>query len=147
MELVLAMVCDQAGVDREGKLDIRGGFNDLYAPGFPAKQDRMTLVLVVEWDRGDHGRYQFKADLVDPDGRPTLTVRGHTDVDARGEDRPPARTRLLMPLEDVVFPQPGPYRLRLRMKGREMEGPALHLIRSETQPEPAAGPAHPEGPA
>lgn len=139
MELVLALVCDDARVDDQGKLHVQGAFNDLYAPGFPAKQDRMVLVLVLEWDRTDHGRYQFSVDLVGPDGSPSLTLRGHSDVDARTGDRPPARTRLLMPLENVVFPEPGPYRLRVRMKGREVEGPALHLVRSEPAPEPAGG--------
>jgi hypothetical protein len=140
MELVLGLVCEEARVDAEGKLDVRGAFNDLWAPGFPAKQDRMVLVLVVEWDRGDHGRYKFSVDLVGPDGSPTLTVDGHSDVDDRGEDRPPARTRLLLPLEDVVFPRPGPYRLRMRVKGREMDIPALHLARSDIRPEPAGAP-------
>ena len=143
MDLLLALVCDDARPNDEGKLDIHGVFNDLYAPGFPAKQDRMVLVLVVEWDRSDHGRYTFKLDLLGPDGRPTLTVDGHTDVDERPADRPPARTRLVMPLEEVVFPQPGAYRFRLRVKGRDLGGPALYLIRSEAPSEPMTPPAAP----
>lgn len=136
MELALGLVCDDARVDDDGKLDVTGAFHDLYAPGFPAKQERMVLVVALEWDRGDHGRYQFTVDLVDPEGRPSLTVRGHTDVGAREEDRPPARTRLVMPLEDVVFPVPGPYRFRIQAKGRELDGPTVHLVRSEPAGEP-----------
>lgn len=139
MELVLGVLCDEAHVDEAGKLNIHGGFNDLFAPGFPARQDRMVLVLVVEWDRDDHGRYRFTADLVDPAGKPTMTVSGHSDVAARRDDQPPARTRLLMPLENIVFPVPGPYRLRLSMKGRSIEGPALHLVRSDVT-QPTGGP-------
>ena len=142
MELALGLVCDEAHVDPEGKLDVRGAFHDLYAPGFPAKQDRMVLVLALEWDAGDHGRYQFTVDLVDPEGRPSLTVRGHSDVDAREEGRPPARTRLVMPLEEVVFPVPGRYRFQVKVKGRELEGPAVHLVRTDPRPEPI-----PTGPA
>lgn len=148
MELALALVCDDARTNEEGKLDVHGVFNDLYAPGFPAKQDRMVLVVVVEWDQVDHGRFSFKVDLLDPEGRPTLTVDGHTDVDERPPDRPPARTRLVMPLEDVVFPVPGPYRFRLRVKGRTMKGPAVHLVRAEPTSEPAdIGPGRAETPA
>lgn len=128
MELLLALVCDEAGESPEGKLDLTGVFNDLFAPGFPARQDRMVLVLAVEWDRADQGRYNFRVDLVDPDGEPALTVDGHTDVDPRPADRPPPRTRLVLPLEGVVFPKPGAYRFRVRMKGHEFEGPPLHLM-------------------
>lgn len=135
MRLQLALVCDEAGEGPEGKLDVRGAFNDLYAPGFPAKQDRMVLVTVVEWDRDDQGRYRFRVDLEDPEGNPSLTVEGHTEVDRRPRGRPPARTRLIMPLEEVVFPVPGRYRFRIRVKGRELEGPSLYLVETEAPPE------------
>jgi hypothetical protein len=134
VELTMALVCDRARATEDGKLDVHGVFNDLFAPGFPAKQPRMMLVMGIEWDRADDGRYKFRVDLEDPSGRPTLTLEGHTDVDKRTPDRPPARTRLIMPLEEVVFPVPGAYRFMLRMKGKELRGPALHLFKAETAP-------------
>lgn len=138
MELLLGLVCDDARTTPEGKLDVEGVFNDLYAPGFPAKQDRMVLVLAVEWDREDEGRFQFRVDLVGPPDKPSLTVDGHTDVDRRPPDRPPARTRLVMPLEEVVFPEPGRYRFQVRMKGQTFQGPSLHLVERDEPPEPEA---------
>ncbi len=135
MELLLGLVCDEARTTPEGKIDVRGVFNDLYAPGFPAKQERMVLVLAVEWDREDEGRYRFRVDLTGPTDEPSLTVEGHTDVDPRPEHRPPPRTRLIMPLEDVVFPEPGRYRFRVRMKGVTVDGPSLHLVEQEEPPE------------
>jgi len=135
MELLLGLVCDDARATPEGKLDVQGIFNDLYAPGFPAKQDRMVLVLAVEWDREDQGRFQFRVDLKGPEGRPSLTVDGHTEVDRRPPDRPPARTRLVMPLEDVIFPRPGTYRFEVRMKGRTIPGPTLHLVEQDAPPQ------------
>lgn len=131
MRVQLALVCDEAGEGPDGKLNVQGAFNDLYAPGFPAKQDRMVLVMVVVWDRNDQGRYRFRVDLEDPEGNPSLTVEGHTDVDRRPEDRPPARTRLIMPLEEVIFPAPGRYRFRIRVKGEELEGPSLWLVETD----------------
>lgn len=139
MELILALVCDRAVNTKEGKLDVYGAFNDLFATGFPARQERMVLVLGIEWDREDEGRFNFKVDLVDPIGRPILTLDGHTDVDRRTPERPPARTRLIMPLKDVVFMGPGAYRFNLRVKGKELRGPAIHIMTSES--EQAAAPA------
>lgn len=136
MELQLALVCDHANATDEGKLDVHGIFNDLYAPAFPAIQDQMVLVLAVEWSRSDSGRYLFRVELVDPDGKPTLSIDGHTEVDSRSDDRPPARTRLVLPLEKVVFPGPGAYRFKVQLKGSWHEGPSLHLIESETLPDP-----------
>jgi hypothetical protein len=134
MRLLVALVCDDARLNPEGKLDLHGVFNDLYAPGFPAKQDRMVLVLVVEWGREDEGRYRFRVDLEDEAGTPTLSVDGYSDVDRRPPDRPPPRTRLILPLEGVVFPHPGAYTFRIRMKGRKLTGPGLHLVEAPEAP-------------
>ena len=131
MQMQLALVCDHAEETPEGKLHIRGVFNDLAAPGFPARHD-MVLVMVVEWARDDVGRFSFQVDLLGPSGDPTMTIQGHSDVDRREPDRPPARTRIVMPLQDVIFPEPGPYRFRIGVKGRTFDGPSLHLIRAES---------------
>ena len=127
----MALICEEAHTNPDGKLDIRGIFNDLFAPGFPAQQPRMVLVMGIEWNRNDEGRYEFLVDLEDPTGRPVLTLDGHTDVDRRSPERPPARTRLIMPLEQVVFPQPGAYRCVLRLNTARLQGPALHVMLAE----------------
>ncbi len=142
MHVQLALVCDDARMGPDGKMDIHGVFNDLMAPGFPARQDRMVLVTTIEWDRSDEGRHTFKVDLVGPDGRPSVTVDGHTEVDRRPADRPPPRTRLILPLEEVVFPQAGRYSFEIRVKGRKLRGPSIFVMEGEPLPE-ASGPAVP----
>ena len=130
MNLLLAVMCEQAAMNPDGKLDIHGVITDLFAAGFPARQDQIVLAMVLEWDSGDHGRFAFQVDLLTPSGQPSVTLSGQTDVDARPFGRPPARTQLIMPLETLVFPTPGPYRLRVRVKGREVERPILYLAPS-----------------
>lgn len=131
MDLQYVFLCDAAGEDTNGKLDVKGIFHDLLAPGFPAVQERMVLVLVIEWGTKDQGRYNLKAEMVGPDGAVVLTVDGHSDVDARPAERPPARTRLIVPLEKVVFPRAGKYHLRVIVKGERFRGPSLYLLETE----------------
>lgn len=126
------LICDAARLDEVGRLHVHNQYHALSAPGFPAKHD-LTLVLVMEWDRGDTGRYNFDAELLGPDGRPTrFAVRGGTDVAPTTDDRPRARTPLIQPMEEVVFETPGEYRFRLRVKGRTFDGPRLFLIEGDT---------------
>ena len=135
MELHLCLLCEEARPDPRGRLDVRGVFNELYAPGFPATQDKMVLVVTIGWAHEDHGRFQFRVDLNGPSGQPCLTVNGHSDVDSRPADQPPPRTQLIMPLEDVVFPEPGRYDLSVQVKGRKLPGPPLFVQQSpETEP-------------
>ena len=42
------------------------------------------------------------------------TIQGQTEVDSRAPDQPPAQTRVVLPLEKIVFPHAGRYRFRLR---------------------------------
>lgn len=127
MKILGSAICDRAGTGAQGKMDLHGVFYDLYAPGFPAKQAQMTLVLVVEWDRGDHGRHHFRVDMVGPSGETSLSVEGHSDVDDPDPTRPPPRTHLMMPLEEVIFPIPGEYRFNVKIKGQTFPGPTLYL--------------------
>ena len=136
MKLRFAAVCEDARPTAEGRLDVHGVYHDLSAPGFPARQERLVLVLVLEWDRADHGRYAFKADLEDDSGKPSLTVQGETEVHRPLPGHPPARSQLVMPIEDVVFPRAGQYVFRVKVKGKTLEGPSLYLMEA---PEGAAG--------
>ena len=133
---VTALFCDHAEATPDGRLNIRGVFNELYAPAFPARQDRMVLVGQVIWDREDHGRIPFRIDLKDPGDSPIFTIDGHSDVEARSEGRAPAKTQLVLPLEKVIFADPGEYRVYAEFGGREFSGPSLYLLRS-----PDAGPS------
>lgn len=138
MQLLLSLVCDQATQDREGRLHVQGQYLDLYAPGFPAKHD-LTLVMVLEWSRGDHGRYNFTMELLDPDGAPSLKGEGHTEVSTADPNGPAPRTYYIQRLEDVVFPKPGAYRFRIQVKGRWTDGPVLYLWETDEAPAEVPG--------
>ena len=137
MKLLFTAICDDARLSEEGKVDVQGVFHDLYAPGFPAKQDRLVLVLVIEWAPGAQGRYDFRADLVDPDGNTALTVRGQSEVEPGPADRPPRRTQVLMPMDDIIFPIPGEYVFQVSAMGKRFRGPSLYLVEIEDADPPA----------
>jgi hypothetical protein len=129
METVF-LFCTDAGTGPDGKLSIHGIFNELHAPDFPARQDKMVLVGIVEWQRDLQGRIPFTVDLTDPDGKAIFSIEGHTDVESRPPSKAPAKTHLILPLTDVMFPAPGHYRVRININGSELTGPSMHLIRS-----------------
>ncbi|MEJ2502566.1 MAG: hypothetical protein P8177_04485 [Gemmatimonadota bacterium] len=129
MNLLISLACEDARARPDGRLDFIGVFDRLQAPGFPAAQDRMMVVFVMEWDPSDTGRHDFTADLVAPDGRTVLTIEGHTDVRVPPEGGRP-RTRLMMPLERVVFPVAGEYRFILSLGDDRIE--AFSLVVAES---------------
>jgi hypothetical protein len=137
MRLILSLACEDARPRPDGRLDLIGVFDELQAPGFPAVQDRMTVVFVMEWTPEEQGRREFRADLVDAGDRTVLTIEGHTDVAApRAQSRP--RTQLIMPLERVIFPEPGEYRFLLSLGDEVIRAFSVHLS-SKAEPGTPAG--------
>lgn len=128
MRVLHALLCENAESRHDGRLDVHGVFHQLYAPGFPAQQDQLMLVVDVEWSAEEAGRQEFRIDLLDPTRSPALTINGHTDVGVRGDMEPPQLTRLLMPLEGIVFPAAGSYDFVLHAAGNEVPITVLHLI-------------------
>ena len=129
MEAVF-LFCTEACDGPDGKLSIHGVFNELRAPDFPARQDNMVLVGIIEWPRDLEGRVPFHVDLNDPEGMAIFSIEGHTDVAARPPSQAPAKTQFILPMEKVMFPGPGHYRVRIDINGSDLAGPSMHLIRS-----------------
>lgn len=133
MKLLLALACEDARERPDGRLDFVGVFDRLQAPGFPAAQERMTVVFVMEWSPSERGRKEFQADLVDARDQKVLTITGHTDVAPASDEPERPRTRLLMPLEKVVFPHAGDYRFVLRVGDESAEAFSLNVSRAADQ--------------
>ena len=128
MRILYAFICEEASSRDDGRLDAGGLFQQLYAPGFPAQQDRLVLALTIEWDGAETGRQDFKIDLLDPSRSPCLTINGYTEVEPVADSAPPNQSRLVMPLEEIVFPAAGKYEFELELAGRSFPLAPLYLL-------------------
>jgi len=123
--------CKHADTNDGGQLNMHGIFNELYAPGFPARQDLLFIAGIIEWDKHKQGKIPFQIHLADDQGKAIFTIEGHSEVDSRTENQPPAKTQLLMPVEKVVFPEAGRYGVECLIEGENFSGPSLYLMQSE----------------
>ncbi|SVA21760.1 uncharacterized protein METZ01_LOCUS74614 [marine metagenome] len=130
------LFCKEATTGSDGRLNIQGVFNELYASDFPARQEQLVLVGVIEWERCTQGRIPFKIDLTGPDGKSVFSIDGYTDVESRPVNSAPAKTQLVLPMEKVMFPVAGQYRVLLTSNDAELFGPSMHLMRSDDVPNP-----------
>jgi hypothetical protein len=129
LKVLYALVCENARERQDGRLDVHGVFHQLYAPGFPAQQERLTLAVAVEWEPHERGTIDLSIDLMDPSSSPVLSIKGQTEVGERQPMQGPPQTRLVMPLERVVFPAEGTYFFELAVGGERARLAPLHLIR------------------
>jgi hypothetical protein len=123
-----AFICADARVAHDGRLELSGVLNELYAPAFPARQARLVLVALLVWDAGERGQLAFRVDLEGADGASIFTIDGHTEVADRDRTDVPPKTQLVLPLHNVTFPCAGTYRFVFSVLGKRVSGPALYAL-------------------
>jgi hypothetical protein len=138
MRVLYALICEGASARPDGRVDVHGIFHQLFAPGFPAQQDHLVVAIAIEWDGGESGRKEFRIDLVDPSRSPALTINGHTDVSSPKPGEAPPQTRLVMPLDNVIFPASGTYLFELHVGDEAVPLCPLHLVENPEGTEPAS---------
>jgi hypothetical protein len=128
MNVLYSLIAEDAQLRHDGRMDVHGIFHELYAPGFPARQDRLTLVTTIEWDATERGSIAFSVNLLDPDGSPVLTINAETQVEDQYAVHRPARTQMAIPMEEVVFPRAGAYEFELSVGERRQALAPIYLI-------------------
>jgi hypothetical protein len=118
MRVKLALLADSANVSREGKLNLLGIFDAIFARELPTTHPHMHLVLRFEATPPDSGReIAIEVLLVDPTGDPVLRVPGTMQV-------PPVPTGMtvgvdhVLALANVGFHWAGDHAFHVRLDGR-----------------------------
>ena len=117
----LVLLADAANVSREGKINILGNFNKIFAGQFPTTHVEMQMVLLLEADASEKGsEKQLDIKLLDEDGKNTLrtdTAKFILPTDwAAGQKW---TMYVIRPLRMVEFPSPGAYQFAILVNGEK----------------------------
>lgn len=117
MEVPLAVLADAANVSREGKLNIFGIFNRLWAIKFPAKHPQAELVMVFEADAGEAEQKKSVGVLLrDSDGNKILGIEGEL-VLPKARPGQPIRINHILSLPGIPLPKPDDYVFTIMVNG------------------------------
>jgi len=133
MQLRYAIVSDYANGTQDGRLNIMGVLDRLYAPAFPAIHRTMFFVVSIELGPEDEGEeHEVHIQLMDGDARTLADLRGHFRF-GHGD-------RILNQvhqLHDLPFDTPGLYRFSVFLDGNLAKTIDLELVLLP-QPPPVA---------
>lgn len=117
MDVKLALLADAANVSREGKLNILGVFDAIYARQFPTVHPHMALVLRFEAGPAEKGTARHvEVQLVAADGRVLVNLPGHVNLAHPGAGEPAVLDHVLS-FTNTRFEAPGRYTLRVAVDG------------------------------
>jgi hypothetical protein len=61
-----------------------------------------------------------------------VTIQGHTEVELAPDNEVPPQTRIVLPLQNVVFQKPGRYHLRVLAGSETVDALPLYVRRLRT---------------
>ena len=113
----MAVLADGANLSQEGKLNILGIFDALYAESFPTIHPEMKLVVQLEAGIAEVGKvHQVEIQLMDSDGRKPFVVNGQVVV---GDVKPGTvfKTNSILNMRGVTFEKPGDFVFNILVNG------------------------------
>jgi hypothetical protein len=119
MELTLALLADYANISREGKLNIMGIFEQIYALHFPAVHAQLQLVMRVESNPFEAGTHPLRVAFIDGDAHELFAIPGNLTIPEShsGEN---VTTNQIFVLNGLALPKPGAYEFVISIKDEEL---------------------------
>ena len=128
MEVDLAVVADAANVSQEGKLNVLGVFDTIWAREFPFRHSAMVFVLRLHADFTEQGDHGMQVRLIDADGGQVFKAEGPVKVPAGAPGRA-ARPHVILTLNAISFPAPGDYSFEVTLDGAHLRSVPLHVVK------------------
>jgi hypothetical protein len=134
MELDFALIADAANVSQEGKLNILGIFDTIWAREFPVRHAAIVFVLRVKADFTEQGAHTLEVRLLDADGEQLFRAEGPMQVPGSAPGRP-VKPHVIMGLSGVSFKTPGDYSFEVTIDGHHVKSVPLYIIEAPTRSE------------
>ena len=140
MEKQLALIADSANISVEGKLNVLGEFDSIFASGEPATHPVVWFVVKLLFDATDMGQHKLLLRLVDDDGNTLLPpITGDLAVAPPGPGYSGDRQSMpvILCARNLTIPRFGRYTFELRVDDRIVAEVPLYLRKLQA-PAPAA---------
>ena len=114
MNIQVAVLCDAATEDN-GKLNLLGSFDTIYAPLLPAVHPQCAVALRVTFMSGDEGARQLKLNFVNADGRAIMPPIDIPVAVALPDDVHFLTRNFIVNIQQLKFAEAGLYSVDVRL--------------------------------
>jgi hypothetical protein len=118
MNIELLVLCD-AATDYQGKLNILGTFDSIWAKQMPVVHPLCAVAMRLRVLKTEEGEHKIKITLVDEDGRTMVKpVEASVNIVFNNRSLPSIATNMILNLQGLKFPDYGEYSIDLTVDGR-----------------------------
>jgi hypothetical protein len=134
MNIQVAVLCD-AATDSDGKLNLLGAFDTIYAQTLPAVHPQCSIALRVTFTSGDEGAHTLKLHFVDADGRPIMPSMDIPVEVAMPEDTHFGTRNFIINIQQLKFAAPGLYAIDVTLSEQTIASVPLMVRYVQAQPD------------
>ena len=114
MNIQVAVLCD-AATDDNGKLNLLGAFDTIYAPQMPAFHPQCAVALRVTFQPGDEGTRKLALNFINADGHSILQVPEMPVPVSLPDDVHFLTRNFIVNIQQLKFDEPGLYSVDVRL--------------------------------
>ncbi len=126
MNIQVAVLCDAATEDN-GKLNLLGAFDTIYAPLLPAVHPQCAVALRVTFMSGEEGERKLKLNFVNADGRAIMPAIDIPVSVLLPEDVHFVTRNFIVNIQQLKFAEAGLYSVDVRLDDKSEAGIPLSV--------------------
>ena len=132
MNVEAFLLCD-AATDQQGKLNVLGAFDTIYAKQMPAIHPACAIALRIRFEINEEGSHPVKILVIDEDANPAgPKLEGNINVKV-GEGKNSAITNLILNIQRLNFKKHGQYRIDLTIDNQKITDLPFTVREAPTQ--------------
>jgi predicted permease len=133
MKVELFVLCD-AATDYQGKLNLLGTFDSIWAKQMPAVHPICAVALRLRFLKIEEGEHKIKISIVDGDGKAVVRpVEANVNILFKNTPLTSMATNMILNLQGLTFPGYGEYSIDLAIDGRHEASLPLYINQMREQ--------------
>jgi hypothetical protein len=117
MNIQVAVLCD-AATDDNGKLNLLGAFDTIYAPQMPAVHPQCAVALRATFQPGDEGTRKLRLNFINADGRSIMQPIEMPAPVTLPDDAHFLTRNFIVNIQQLRFEEPGLYSVDVLLDGQ-----------------------------
>lgn len=126
MNVQVAILCD-AATDDNGKLNLLGAFDTIYAQSLPAIHPQCAVALRVTFAAGDEGQRKLALNFINADGRPVMPAMEFPVAIAIPEDVYFVTRNFVVNIQQLKFVEAGLFSVDVLLDGQPLASIPLQV--------------------
>ncbi len=132
MNIEAFLLCD-AATDQQGKLNILGAFDNIFAKKVPTMHPACAVAARIRFEKIEEGSHTIRIHIIDEDGK-SIGPKLQGNINVRiGDDADSTATNIVLNIQRLKFEKYGQYRIDIAIDNQIKASLPFHVRKISNQ--------------